>query len=102
MYNSYHYLRYDRPRIINDSSVHDLELVKKGLTVKFIRDHMTEGDIIKDIVSMFEFALQEGPINVYDTTVMKPLENIREQLEALDINLRNYQDSIKMDSQFYL
>ena len=101
MHNSYFSLRYITV-IINDSSVHDLELVKKGLTVKFISDHVMEGYIIRDIIYTFVEALREGPIKVYDTTVMKPLQDIREGLEALELNLRNYQDSIKMDSQFYL
>ena len=101
MINSYFFLRR-RPDIINDSSVHDLELVKKGLTVKLIRDHVREGDIIWPIIYRFEKVLREGPIKVYDTTVMKPLQDIREVLQAFEMNLREYQESIKMESQFYL
>ena len=102
MINSYYFLRYGRLAIINDSSVHDLELVKKGLTVKLISDHVTEGDIIWPIIDEFEEVLREGPIKVYDTNVMKPLQDIREGLEAFEMNLREYQESIKVDSQFYL
>ena len=101
MINSYFFLR-GRLAIINDSSVHDLELVKKGLTVKHIRDHVTESSIIWTITLFFAEVLREGPMKVYDTNVMKPLKDIREGLEAFEMNLREYQESIKMDSQFYL
>ena len=98
----YRALRYDKPRIINDSSVHDLELVKKGLTVKFISDHVTRGDIIWHIMDKFDIVLHAGPMKFFDTTVMNPLQDIREELEVFELNLREYQDSIKMDTQFYL
>ena len=81
-------------------TVHDLELVKKGLTVEFFSDHVNY--IIRDIIFRFAEVLREGPIKVYDTTVMKPLQDIREILEVFEMNLRNYPDSIKMDRQFYL
>ena len=104
MFSGYYLLRNNKPRIINDSSLHDLELVKKGLTVdlKLISDHVTGVGIIRDIVYKFDEALREGPIKVFDTTVMKPLQDMRQELEALEMNLREYEKSIKMDSQFYL
>ena len=94
----YVYLRHVKPVIINDSSVHDLELMKKGLTVKLIRDHVTEGSINWHIIYTFEKVLREGPIKVFETTVMKPLQDVRQELKAFEMNLRDYQDSIKMDS----
>ena len=100
--SGYSVLRSDQLAIINDRSVHDLELVKKALTVEFIRDHMMEGRMIGPIITYFANALQEGPIKGYDTIVMKPLQDMRQGLETCELNLRNYQDSIKMDSQFYL
>ena len=103
MVDSYGYLRYGRWPIINNSSVHDLELMKKALTVKLIRDHVTEGDIIDlIIIDKFPEVFREGPIKVDDTTVRKPLQDMRQELEVFEMNLREYEKSIKMESQFYL
>ena len=102
MIDGYYNLRNDRPTIINDSSARHLELVKKGLTVKFLSDHAREGYSIINIALNFPIVLREGPIKIFETTVMKPLLDIRERLEEFEMNLRNYQDSIKMDTQFYL
>ena len=102
MIDGYYHLRNDRPAIINASSARHLELVKKGLTVKFLSDHAREGYYIINIALNFPIVLREGPIKIFETTVMKPLQDIRERLEEFEMNLRNYQDSIKMDTQFYL
>ena len=102
MYDSYYDLRYYRPAIINDSSVHDLELVKKGLTVKYISDQATEYNIIRRITNNFYEVLDEGPLEIFEKSVMVPLRDIRDELKAFETNLKEYHDSIKMDSQFYL
>ena len=102
MIDGYYNLRNDRPAIINASSARHLELVKKGLTVKFLSDHAREGYYIINIALNFPIVLREGPIKIFETTVMKPLQDIREELKEFEMNLREYQDSIKMDTQFYL
>ena len=102
MYDSYYDLKYYRPIIINDSSVHDLELVKKGLTVKYISDQATEYNIISRITNNFYKVVDKGPMGILEKTVMVPLRDIRDELKAFETNLREYQDSIKVDSQFYL
>ena len=102
MRDSYYYLKYYRPVIINDSSVHDLELVKKGMTVKYISDQATDSNIISRITRNFYKVLDKGSMEILEKSVMVPLRDIRDEIKAFETNLKEYQDSIKMDSQFYL
>ena len=102
MRDSYYDLKYYRPVIINDSSVHDLELVKKAMTVKYFSVQATKYNIISRITNNFYKVLDKGPMEIFEKTVMVPLRDIRDELKAFETNLKEYQDSIKMDSQFYL
>ena len=100
MLQGYGNLREQRPVIINDSSAQRLELVRKALTVDNLTDLAREGDvigIIDQIRSVFSGLLWRVQGNV-----IRPLPEIRNILKMVETNLREYQASIKMDSQFYL
>ena len=72
------------------------------MTVKYISDQATESNIISRITRNFYKVLDKGPMEILEKSVMVPLRDIRDELKAFETNLKEYQDSIKMDSQFYL
>ena len=95
-------LRVEHPVvIINDSSVQRLELVKKALTVDYLSDIAREGDLYGIIIKI-GLAIRDQPIKHVLDNVMAPLYDIRDRLKTVETNLREYLDSIRMDSQFYL
>ena len=93
-------LREDRPIIINDSSAQRLELVRKALTVDDLTDLARAGDV-RGIIDKIVYMIYVLLVHVNDH-IMGPAHIIQDKLRRMETNLREYQDSIKVDSQFYL
>ena len=92
---------FDPVIIINASSVQRLELMRKAATIDDLIEAVRRGSPAY-ISGKIPQVIQEGPIRVVNTKVDHPLLNMKRQLKTVETNLREYQDSIKMDSQFYL
>ena len=90
-----------RPVIINDSSVQRLELIQKALTVNTFSDWAKEGDLW-EIIRGIPSVILDGPIRDLNENVMRPILLMSDKYKIVETNLQEYQDSIKMDSQFYL
>ena len=101
LHHGYLNLKYENPQIINYSSVHLLELVKQALTVESLADWAQHG-FLEDIIENIQIVLRDGPIKAMNRNVTEPLLDMQRQLRIVETNLREYQESIKMDSQFYL
>ena len=100
LYEGYGNLRVERPITINDSSVHCLELVKKAVSLDKLSDSARTGDargIVREMKSVLLASFERTSLDVLD-----PVLVIRDILKMVETNLREYQDSIKIDSQFYL
>ena len=100
MYEGYGNLREEKPIIINDSNAQRLQLVQKALTVDDLTDLARKGDV-KGILQKISNIIA-GSIQHVDYQIMRPLPQIRASLKKVENNLREYQESIKMDNKFYL
>ena len=101
MRHGYAFMRDLNPVIIDDNNVQKLQLVKKALTVESLAYHGREGNL-NGIINKFPELIQNGPIADLQKKVMEPILAMQQQLKIVETNLREYQESIKMDSQFYL
>ena len=101
LHHGYLNLKYENPQIINYSSVHLLELVKQADTVKALADY-AQGGFLEDIIENIPIVIRDGPIKAMNRNVTEPLLDMQQQLRTVETNLKEYQESIKMDSQFYL
>ena len=54
--------------------------------------------IIKNIPKVIE----DGPVKQLNNNITQPLLAMQRQLKIVEASLREYQESIKVDSQFYL
>ena len=97
----YAIMRDLNPVIIDDNNVQKLQLVKKALTVDSLAYHGREGNL-NGIINKFPELIQNGPIADLQQKVIEPILAMQQQLKIVETNLREYQESIKMDSQFYL
>ena len=93
-------LREDKPVIINDSSVHRLELVRKALTVDDLTYLARAGDV-RGVIDKIVYMLYVLMAHANDH-IMGPAHIIQDKLRRMETSLREYQDSIKVDSQFNL
>ena len=101
LYKGYAHLYNYGISIINDSSVHLLELVKQALTVESLADWAQDSQL-EYIIENIPIVIRDGPIKAVNRNVTEPLLDMQRQLRTVKTNLRVYEDSIKMDSQFYL
>ena len=99
MCGGYSQLRLPLPVIIiNDTSVQRLQLVQKAKTVNYLNNYTK----LYEICFFMKHLIVSGPIEQINRIVMDPLSNIRDKLKMVEAILTEYQDSIKMDAQFYL
>ena len=97
----YHSLRTPTPVIIiDDNSVQRLELVRKAMTVGSMSYWARRGDL-QGITGLIPSVIQEN-INELNRNTTESMIDIRSKIKMLETNLREYEDSIKMNSQFYL
>ena len=101
--------------------VHQLEVVRKMMTIKillpcdfpFENQNITELEWIEvpliELNSFSSYLIMEHiqltadeKIKQLNQNITDPLLDIRLKLKEIETNLREYNDSIKMDSQFYL
>ena len=80
--------------------VTQLELVRKTITVESMADFTRRGDL-SGILSEIRKTTDEN-IKQLNQNITDPLLDIRLKLKMIEANLRAYNDSIEMDSQFYL
>ena len=101
LWQSYYTLINEKPFSINGSSVQRLQLVQKAATVDKFTDWAKNGNvdaIIKNIPKVIE----DGPVKQLNNNITQPLLAMERQLKIVEASLREYQESIKVDSQFYL
>ena len=101
LWQGYFNLRHGRPVIINDTSAQSLVLVQKAWTVRSMIEWARNGNLDGIIKSIPEEIIK-GPIKEINHNVTEPLLAMERQLKIVEATLREYQDSIKIDSQFYL
>ena len=101
LWQGYSNLRHGRPVIINDTSAQLLELVQKAWTVSSMAEWARIGNLGAIIRNIPE-VIQQGPIKEINRNVSEPLLAMERQLKIVEASLREYQESIKIDSQFYL
>ena len=92
---------YSRIIIMNGSSTQRLQLVQKAASVHSLTEYVKSGSlsiIIPEIPELIKY----GPIRAMSSNIIDSLLRMQQQLTFFETNLREYQDSIKMDSQFYL
>ena len=65
-------------------------------------DYWHSNHILKEIVWRIPEVVKEGPLAEVDGKVTRPLEEMVEILKLVEANLQEYQESIRMDSDFYL
>ena len=97
----YHSLRTPTPvTIIDDNSVQRLDLVQKAMTVVSMRNWTRKVDL-QGIIGLIPSVIQEN-INELNRNTTESMIDIRSKIKMLETNLREYEDSINMKSQFYL
>ena len=100
----YYSLRTPTPvSIIDYNSVQRLELVRKAMTVETVEsmgNWVRRGDL-GGIIGLIPNVIQEN-INELNRNTTESMNDMRLKTKVVETNLREYQDSIKMDSQFYL
>ena len=101
LWQGYFNLRHGRPVIINDTSAQLLALVQKAWTVSSMAEWARNGNLGAIIRNIPE-VIQQGPIKEINHNVSEPLLATERQLKIVEASLREYQESIKIDSQFYL
>ena len=101
LWQGYFNLRHGRPAIINDTSAQLLALVQKAWTVRSMAEWARNGNLGAIIRNIPE-VIQQGPIKEINHNVSEPLLAMERQLKIVEASLREYQESIKIDSQFYL
>ena len=98
------YVSLARPNpviILNESSIQRLHVIQKALTNDWLAPYARRG-VLVNAVYHIAYQLEWGPIRDLNTNVNEPLLARLQQLKTIETNLREYQDSIKMDSHFYL
>ena len=80
---------------MNDSSMQRLEIVRKLMTVDL------DFENVFLLENEFNKAMEEN-IKKLEQNITNPLFDMLFKIKAVETNLREYNDSIKMDSQFYL
>ena len=87
--------------IINKTSIERLHLVQKAMTVESLDYFARRGDLWNTIYHI-AYEMQSGPIKEMNNNVTKPLREREEQLKIVETTLKEYLDSIRMHSHFYL
>ena len=86
--------------IIDESIIPRLQLMKMAATGDSLTDFVREGDLFGLIDHINEIANQL--LDHLKTNILKLVSDIPRKIQEFEMNLREYQDSIIMDSQFYL
>ena len=86
--------------IFDNNYIQQLQLVQKAMTVRSMADLARRGDL-SGITWEIENAIDEN-IKQLNQGITEILADMRLKLKTIETNLREYNDSIKMDSQFYL
>ena len=87
--------------IINDSSIQRLHVIQNALTNDWLARFARRGSLVNTIYHT-AYQLEWGPIRDINVNVTEPIRTRLQQLKTIETNLREYQESIKMDSHFYL
>ena len=87
--------------IINDTSIQRLHLIQKAFTNEWLARFASRGHL-RNTIYHIGYEIERGTIWDMNNNVTNPLIERQEQLKIVETNLREYQDSIKMDSHFYL
>ena len=87
--------------IINDSSIQHLHVIQKALTNDWLARFARRGSLVNTIYHI-AYELEWGPISDINVNVTEPIRTRLQQLNTIETNLSQYQDSIKMDTHFYL
>ena len=99
--NPYINVKNEKLLILNDSSVQRLQVVQKAATVHEFTDWTKNGNL-EAIFKGIAVLIQDGPIKELNHNVTMPSLAMEQQLNIIETSLKEYQDSIKVDSQFYL
>ena len=87
-------------RFFDNNSIQQLELVRKAKTVESMADLANRGDLSGIIIEIRNVI--DASIKQLNQDITDPLFDMPFKINTIETNLREYQDSIKMDSQFYL
>ena len=87
--------------IINDSNIQHLHMVPKALTNDWLARFARERRL-SNMIDHIAYQIEWGIVDDTEDNVTKPLLARQQQWKIVETNLREYQDSIKMDSQFYV
>ena len=93
---SYVYLK----TIFDNKSIQQLAFVQLAMTVESMADLARSGDlssILKKISTVVQIDVKQ-----LNQDITPPLLDMWLKLKAIENNLREYNESIKIDSQFYL
>ena len=82
-------------KIMDDNSMQRLEIVRKLMTVDL------DFENVFLLENEFNKAMEEN-IKKLEQNITNPMFDMLFKIKAVETNLREYNDSIKMDSRFYL
>ena len=87
--------------IINETSIQRLNVIQKALSVDWLAYFARRGSLT-NVVYHIGYVIEWGPYTEIRNNITKPLLEEQQLLKTVEANLKEYQDSIKMDSDFYL
>ena len=99
--NPYINVKNEKLVILNGTIVQRLQVVQKAATVHEFTDWTKNGNL-EAIFKGIAVLIQDGPIKELNHNVTKPSLAMQQQLKIIETSLKEYQDSIKVDSHFYL
>ena len=89
------------PIVITWNKIPSLKLTQQAYEVTALADKAHNRDLPYVVQNLPE-VIHDGPIHDSNVQMMAPLDEMCNKLKMVEANLKEYQDSIKMDSQFYL
>ena len=90
-----------KPRVITWNDIVNLWLINKAYDVPALSEKTHRRDLPYVVQNLPE-VIRDGPLYDSNVQMMAPLDEMYNKLKMVETNLREYQESIKMDSQFYL
>ena len=89
------------PSVITWNKIPSLKLIQKAHGVTALADKADQRDLPYVVHNLPE-VIRDGPLYDSNIQMMAPLDEMCNKLKMVETNLKEYQESIKMDSQFYL
>ena len=89
------------PSVITWNKIPSLKLIEEAYYVTALAEKAHQRDLPYVVQDLPE-VIRDGPLYDSNIQMMAPLDEMCNKLKMVETNLREYQETIKMDSQFYL